>query len=162
MILRIRVILDVEEDVIRDLEIDHQATLEELHLAIAQSFGFAGSEMASFYRSSENWEQGEELSLMDMGTGEAPQGETPLGSIFAEDQHHLIYVYDFMALWTFFLEVMEVVEPAAGMSYPYLVFAQGEVPEEAPEKSFETDEESDIEEDLGDSDEYEGDLDSYY
>ena len=67
-----------------------------------------------------------------------------------------------MALWTFFVEVMEVVEPAAGMSYPYLVFAQGEVPEEAPEKSFETDEESDIEEDLGDSDEYEGDLDSYY
>ena len=160
MILRIRVILDVEEDVFRDLEVDHQATLEELHLAIAQSFGFAGSEMASFYRSTSSWEQGEELPLLDMGIGEAPQGETVIGSIFTEDQHHLIYVYDFMALWTFFVEVIEVVEPAPGMTYPHLVFAEGEVPEEAPEKSFEgqgqteSDDDSDID--------YQDDLDSYY
>ena len=95
-----------------------------------------------------------------MGTGEAPQGEAAIGSIFAEDQHHLIYVYDFMALWTFFVEVIEVVEPAPGMTYPHLVFAEGEVPEEAPEKSFEgqgeteSDDDSDID--------YEDDLDSYY
>ena len=160
MILRIRIILDVEEDVFRDLEMDHQATLEEFHLAIAQSFGFAGSEMASFYRSNAQWEQREELPLIDMGTGEPTHGETPLGAVFEEEQHHLIYVYDFMALWTFFVEVMEIVEPAPGMSYPHLVFAQGEVPEEAPEKSFESENESEGEDDSEMN--FDDDLDSYY
>lgn len=163
MILRIRVILDVEADVFRDLEIDHQATLEELHLAIAQSFGFAGNEMASFYRSNPDWEQGEELSLMDMGLGEASHENTPLEAVFSESQHHLIYVYDFMVLWTFFIEVMEVTEPAPGMSYPHLVFAEGEVPEDAPEKSFEGDDETTHWED---DDSFEEDntdeMDSYY
>ena len=157
---KIRIILDSKEDVIRTLLIDPTINLENLHLIIAKSFGFKGQEMASFYRSTPNWEQGEELPLLDMGTGEAPQGEAAIGSIFAEDQHHLIYVYDFMALWTFFVEVIEVVEPAPGMTYPHLVFAEGEVPEEAPEKSFEgqgemeSDDDSDID--------YEDDLDSYY
>ena len=95
-----------------------------------------------------------------MGTGEPPQGETPLGAVFEEEQHHLIYVYDFMALWTFFVEVMEIVEPAPGMSYPHLVFAQGEVPEEAPEKSFEGENESEGEDDSEMN--FDDDLDSYY
>ena len=157
---KIRIILDTKEDVIRTITVNNAITLEELHSLIATSFGFNGQEMASFYRSTPNWEQGEELPLLDMGTGEAPQGEAAIGSIFAEDQHHLIYVYDFMALWTFFVEVIEVVEPAPGMTYPHLVFAEGEVPEEAPEKSFEgqgeteSDDDSDID--------YDDDLDSYY
>ena len=51
MIYRIRIILDVEEDVLRDIEIEATATLEELHLAITQSFCVLGNEMASFYES---------------------------------------------------------------------------------------------------------------
>lgn len=48
MIYRMRAILDAESDVIRDFEIEASASLEELHDAISQSFGFAGNEMASF------------------------------------------------------------------------------------------------------------------
>ena len=162
MILRIRIILDVESDVFRDLEIDHKASLEELHLAIAQSFGFAGNEMASFYRSNSQWEQGEELPIIDMGIGDISHENTPLDAIFSEQNHHLIYVYDFLALWTFFVEVMEVAEPAPGMSYPHLVFATGEVPEEAPEKTFEGTGQNpqDDFEDLDQNDD--SHLDSYY
>ena len=48
MIYRIRVILDVDDDVLRDIEISSTSTLEDLHNAIIQSFGFLGNEMASF------------------------------------------------------------------------------------------------------------------
>ena len=48
MIYRMRAILDTEEDVIRDFEIEASSSLEELHDALSQSFGFAGNEMASF------------------------------------------------------------------------------------------------------------------
>lgn len=136
MIYRFRIILDAVEDVFRDLEIEASASLEDFHYAIAQSFGFGGSEMASFYTTNENWEQGDELPLLDMGEGSTPMAGKSLDQFFDADNHHLIYVYDFLALWTFFVELMEVGEKEPTALYPNLIFAQGEIPEEAPQKTF--------------------------
>ena len=149
MIYRIRIILDVEEDVLRDIEIEATATLEELHLAITQSFGFLGNEMASFYESDASWQQGEELPLESMEQGPNMR-EEPLNTIFTPAQHHLIYVYDFLNLWTFFVELKEVGDALSGMSYPNLIHSQGEVPEEAPEKLFEAEDESHFDTDPAD------------
>ncbi len=136
MIYKFRIILDTEEDVIRDIEIEASATLEDFHYAIAQSFGFEGREMASFYKTNDSWEQGEEIPLIDMDENIDPMGQTKVEDIFNADNHQLIYVYDFLALWTFFVELMEVGEKELSTLYPNLLFAQGETPEEAPEKTF--------------------------
>lgn len=159
MIYRIRIILDVEEDVLRDIEIEATATLEELHLAITQSFGFLGNEMASFYESDASWQQGEELPLESMEQGPNMR-EEPLNTVFTLAQHHLIYVYDFLNLWTFFVELKEVGDALSGMSYPNLIHSQGEVPEEAPEKLFEAEDESHF--DTDPADEEASDLDNDY
>jgi len=68
MIYRFRIILDndTEDDIFRDIEIRKTDTLEDLHNAITQSFDFDGSEMASFYLSDNDWNQGEEISLFDV------------------------------------------------------------------------------------------------
>jgi hypothetical protein len=131
-----RVILDTEEDVIRDIEIEAKATLEELNDSVSQSFGFAGNEMASFYRADEQWNQGEELPLTDMGNGEKPLNEKTLNKIFSESENRLIYVYDFLNLWTFFVELIEIAEKEASKGYPNLIFTHGEVPETPPNKEF--------------------------
>ena len=68
----------------------------------------------------------------------------------------MIYVYDFLAMWTFFVELMEIGEAVPAMGYPNLVFAQGEVPEEAPEKEFRSEEST---ENFDDDDQEEGLLD---
>ena len=60
MIYKIRIILDAEDDIFRDIEIDVAGTLEDLHNTITQSFGFMGNEMASFYTCDDNWNQKEE------------------------------------------------------------------------------------------------------
>ena len=159
MIYRIRIILDVEEDVLRDIEIEATATLEELHLAITQSFGFLGNEMASFYESDASWQQGEELPLESMEQGPNMR-EEPLNTVFTPAQRHLIYVYDFLNLWTFFVELKEVGEALSGMSYPNLIHSQGEVPEEAPEKLFEAEDETHF--DTDSADEEASDLDNDY
>ena len=160
MIYRMRVILDTETDVIRDFEIETTATLEELHDAVSQSFGFAGNEMASFYRSDENWAQGE-LPLVDMGVGEKPLNERPLNKILSENENRLIYVYDFLNLWTFFVELIETAEKDHLKGYPSLIFSHGEVPETPPAKNFIANEDFDENEitEKGDleEDEFEGD-----
>jgi len=139
MIYRIRIILDVKEDVLRDIEIEENATLEDFHHAITQAFGFLGNEIASFYSTNDVWEQGDEMPLEAMEIEKPSFSDTPLNSVFSSEVHKLLYIYDFLSLWTFFIEIMEVGEKVTGATYPNLIHAEGEVPEEAPEKSFKSD-----------------------
>lgn len=141
MIYRFRIILDTVEDVFRDIEIEQTATLEEFHNAITQSFGFDGSEMASFYISDDQWAQGEEISLFDMSDGDAEvrlMNENRLEAVTHKDQTRMIYVYDFLSMWTFMVELADIATPEAGQEYPNLMFAHGELPDSAPDKNFES------------------------
>lgn len=157
MIYRFRIILDndTEDDVFRDLEIRETDNLEDLHNIITQSFGFDGTEMASFYRSDDEWNQGEEISLFDMSEGinsVSLMSETILEDVINEANTKLIYVYDFLNMWTFYVELAEIVEENPGTDYPNLMFVKGQIPDEAPEKSFETENPEGF-------DEFENDLD---
>lgn len=154
MIYRFRIILDTQEDVFRDIEIEAAASLEDFHNAITQAFGFGGQEMASFYISNELWEQGEEIALFDMSDepgGLRIMNETYLDDVVNEDQTRMIYIYDFFNMWTFLVELAEVTEIEEGRIYPNLMFAHGQIPEEAPEKEFigEELEEDDMDDEFG-------------
>lgn len=150
MIYRFRVILDndTDDDIFRDLEITESDTLEDLHNIITQSFGFDGTEMASFYLSDERWNQGEEISLFDLSEDASVRlmNETPINSVVHEMQPRLIYVYDFYSLWTFFVELAEIVDETEGASYPNLLFVKGQIPDTAPQKLFEADDIDDFSE----------------
>ena len=138
MIFRIRVILDVEEDVLRDIEIEAASTLKNLHEAISKSFGFLGNELASFYESDKDWKQGKEVPLFSIDDN-TTMGNEKLDKIFKGSQKRLIYVYDFLNMWTFYVELKESGEIISGINYPNLINSQGDVPEDPPEKKFQTD-----------------------
>ena len=159
MLYRFRIILDAEEDVFRDIEILSDSSLEDFHNAIFQSFGFDGNEMASFYTSDDDWNQGEEISQVDMTEGEGDirlMEETSLEDVVSEDQPKLIYVYDFLSMWTFLVELAEIAEPEAEMTYPNLMYVHGQLPTAPPDKEFKAEEnefETDFDEDF-DIDDY--------
>lgn len=156
MIYRFRVILDAKEDVFRDIEINSEDTLEEFHNAITQAFGFEGNEMASFYVSNEQWEQGEEIALFDMSEGMDSiriMNETPVDDVTYREQPRLLYVYDFLSMWTFMVELADIAEEVPGQTYPNLMFSHGVIPDEAPEKEFKAEK--------GDGDEDEEDFDEF-
>ncbi|MCB0445507.1 MAG: hypothetical protein KDC68_07645 [Gelidibacter sp.] len=157
MIYRFRIILDhdTEDDIFRDLEIRETDTLEDLHNSITQAFGFDGIEMASFYLSDESWNQGEEISMFDTSEGTESvrlMNETTINDVIHEMQPKLIYVYDFFNMWTFFVELAEIVDEAEGTDYPNLMFVHGQIPLEAPQKAFEA-------EDVEDYNGFDDDLD---
>ncbi|MBA6153029.1 IS1096 element passenger TnpR family protein [Gelidibacter maritimus] len=148
MIYRFRIILDndTDDDVFRDIEIRETDTLEDLHNSITQAFGFDGIEMASFYLSDEEWNQGEEIPMFDTGDvqGEVRlMNETAINSVVHKSKTRLIYVYDFFSMWTFYVELGEIIEEAEGTDYPNLMFVHGQIPTEAPQKKFEAEDEFD-------------------
>lgn len=159
MIYKFRIILDAQEDVFRDIAIESDNSLEDLHNTVAQAFGFDGTEMASFYVSDPDWSQGEEIALFDMSEGGNKvklMNDTIIEDQLDEDHRNLIYVYDFFSMWTFYVELAEVSDKEEGVTYPNLLFVHGQLPDAPPQKQFEAEESED---DLEGSDDF--DLDSY-
>lgn len=153
---KIRVILDTQEDVIRTISVNSAINLETLHFTIARAFGFDGKEMASFYRTDEDWNQGEEIPLFNMA--EAGEGlsmsSCVLNDTLPNENDKLIYVYDFFNMWAFYVEIIEVSNATVPESK--IVLSVGEVPEEAPEKQFKAD---DLNTDI--DDEFKDDFDNF-
>lgn len=134
---KIRVILDTKEDVIRTILVDDSINLESLHYAIAKAFGFEGQEMASFYRTDDEWNQGEEIPLFNMAEAgeEISMQNCILYETLPEENNKLIYVYDFLNMWTFYVDVVEISSEKRD-DLPQTILTVGEIPEEAPEKEF--------------------------
>jgi len=161
MVYKIRIILNSEEDVIRDVAIEQDANLEDLHNVITNAFGFTGDQMASFYRSDETWMQGEEHPLFDMSEGnerKVQMREVMLNEVLQKENDRMLYVYDFFNMWSFYVELIQTDFDHSNLVLPYLLFSLGVVPAHAPEIQFESEDLSldDIEDD--DFDEFEDDF----
>src|SRR5699024_8327073 len=134
------------DDVFRDIEIKADDNLEDLHNAIVQAFEFEGNEMAAFYLSDDDWNQGEEIVLFDMSEGRnyvRIMNETSIDTVVSKSKTKLIYVYDFLDMWTFYVELAEITTSEPGRNYPNLMYSQGIMPQNPPEKNFESEEEED-------------------
>jgi len=147
MVYKFRVILDAEEDIFRDIAILSEDTLEDLHNAIFNSFGFDGMEVASFYTCDATWNQEDEIPMFD--AGEVPGEQKTMSDYQLEDlldkqNTKIIYVYDFINMWTFLVELAAIEDQIPGNSYPETIFSHGEIPDEAIEKNFEADMHDDI------------------
>ena len=62
--------------------------------------------------------------------------ETKLNSIVNENQKKFIYIYDFLKLWTFFVEIFEIKKQKKNTIYPKYIFSNRTIPINTPEKIF--------------------------
>jgi len=161
MVYKIRIILNTEEDVIRDIAIDSISNLEDLHNSITNAFGFTGDQMASFYRSDETWVQGEEHPLFDMGDNtdrKLQMSQVLLDAVLQKENDKMLYVYDFFNMWSFYVELIQTNFDHNNIELPNLLFSLGLVPNIAPELKFESEDLSVDDEEEDDFDEFEDDF----
>lgn len=133
-IYRFRVLIDSGKDIFRDIEIKSTQTFEELHQIILKSYQFDSSQMASFYVSDYEWNKGQEIALFDMNiSGQEGHKVLTMGDTVINTQIncvgcHLLYTYDFLNMWDFYIELIEIVVKEKEDSYPQVVYSQGESP----------------------------------
>ena len=153
MIYRLRIILDndTKEDILRDVEIDKNSNLTDLHELILLSFNFSADQMASFYTVDEDWNQINEISLMNFDESTGSMDSVLIANILNNQNTKLLYIYDFMNMWTFYVELIEEAKEINNIIYPRIILSIGDVPKKAPEKKFTS--EDDEDEDFGE-DEY--------
>ena len=149
---KIRIILDTKEDVLRTILVEDSINLERLHFIIAKAFGFEGQEMASFYKTDDEWNQGEEIPLFNVAeAGKSISMETcQLNETLPLENDKLIYVYDFLKMWTFYVDVVEI-QKKDRKDLPQTLLSVGEIPDEVPIKEFVAE---DLEKDTNDNDDF--------
>ena len=133
--LKFRVLLDsVEKDeVFRDIAINDDLTLEQFYMSILDAFEFSNDQMASFFVSDEDWNKGEEISLMDMSFG-AQDAETPdeMSNVMIREKiqspsQRLILVHDFLNMLIFLIELQEIMDK--DVDNAELLMSVGSVPD---------------------------------
>ncbi len=158
MIIKFRILLDTEENVFRDIEIEDAQTFEALHYSILDAFEWEADEMASFYKSDAEWEKGEEIPLMDIQEEFGPKRMKVMNEIKLSDKiesvgDKFIYVFDFMLMWCFYVDVVEIKKEDNEGVYPQLTLSYGDVPnryDKAPVDFSEPEEDSE----KGDDDDF--------
>ena len=155
----ITIYLESKEDIIRKVEIDSQNSLLELHKLIIDSFKLHKNELASFYSTNHDLELLEEIPLIafEENNKSSNMENTTIENILDEKSNRLIYIYDYMLMWRF---LVELTDNKGEIQKSVCIKSVGEIPEEAPEIIFD---QSDKEESYEDSiDEDDSEYDELY
>ena len=137
--IKLRATLESNEDVIRELIIDENLTLEELHRLITKNFNLNDFEMASFFQTDSDLNLGREITLYDTSekVGESlVMNEVIISTLLYSSETQLIYVYDFLKMWRFYIQYVEKVVSTESTN----LYSKGKIPSEAPKFNFESEE----------------------
>jgi len=108
--LKFRIVLDHKDDneIFRDIILPSTATFKQLNDVLLQSVNFTGQEMSSFHWSNEDWDKGNEIPLLDMSFDDNNEvitmDEYPLETILTADSKKLLFIYDFLRMWIFYVD----------------------------------------------------------
>lgn len=158
-VYKFRILLDsvFSEEVFRDILIDSTDNFKDLHDTILKAFDFTGEQLSSFYISNDDWDKGEEISLMDMSFGEEEASKTMDGTLLEDCMYDarqkIILVYDFLKMWIFLIELQEVTQTSEH-ALPFCTVAIGDAPKEDSK-------ESELEEEIS-ADDYLGNFDDEF
>ena len=79
--IKLRITLESKQDVIREIVIDSELNLEQLHTEIIKHFKLDAFEMASFYIADVNLDLGQEIPLFDNSAVTEGTVETTIVSV---------------------------------------------------------------------------------
>ena len=140
----IQIHLEYKTDVIREIEISSEKSLEDLHYTIIDSLELDKHEMASFYMTNEEFELLQEIPLFKIDEKDdsmLKMSQIKIASVFPTIDSQLIYVYDFLKMWRFLISNSKEIESKDDTTQ--IIKNIGKMPKEAPEIIFEAEKEFD-------------------
>lgn len=110
----IKVLLESDRPIYRDLLVPEIMNLQELHEGIKKAFNFKGNELASFVHEDGLFGAEVEIPLENLGDDEISlMKDVALNEILGNEGDQLTYVYDFISDWKFYIELLEKKEGTA-------------------------------------------------
>jgi hypothetical protein len=134
-VLRFNITTEDDPEMLRVLDIPANSNFQDLHFAVLAAVDFDTSQLSSFFICNSKWEKKVELTLINMNTDESELMPV-MKDIKLKDYEHepgqkLIFEYDFVLMWRFFLEVTKVYDTEEDESeFPKIVESVGESPKQ--------------------------------
>lgn len=130
MIFTFRFISDEEENFVLDVNINHNQTFEQLHIAIQDTLKFDASQLASFFTSNEEWEKLHEITLVDMGGDSLVKtmSETTIENFFSKKDQRILYIFDYFNERLFFGSLIRTIDAESPIELPSVSKLEGIIP----------------------------------
>tara|TARA_Y200000002_G_C22684347_1_gene665376 strand:+ start:3894 stop:4424 length:531 start_codon:yes stop_codon:yes gene_type:complete len=112
--LNIRAVADTQEDIFIDFAISKRCNFSDIHHFLISKFNLNKLELSSFYYSNDNWDKGEEITLMNMNFDDENNIKfmdmVLLKDVYKEGHLKFLYVNDFLNMNIFYLEILKEVD----------------------------------------------------
>jgi hypothetical protein len=152
-IYRFRILLEENDQFFREIDVKANQTFEDFHNTLVATAGFDNQEMASFYICDSKWNKQQEICLCDMALTEEDadkpfdeeeeeeektiakkqripikcMNESRLKDMIIDPHQRMIYVYDFLRMYTFYIELYKILSAENGIQYPHIVKSVGKI-----------------------------------
>lgn len=131
MVFKFTILSDEVEDFVRIIEIDSEAFFLDLHDAILDSVNYEKNQITSFFLCSDDWEKGQEITLIEMDSSSEydnlVMGSTRLEELLEDEKQRLLYVFDMISDRAFFMELTEMI-PGKNLPKAVVKRAAGKAP----------------------------------
>jgi len=146
---KFRMIVEDQDDFVRDFEIRSNQTFQEFYNIIRQTITLQGNELASFFICDSKWRKRKEITLLDMQDEtiadpideddddefRKPVKKLPTFTMentrikdFIEDPaQRILLEYDFLNPTVFFIELFKIFDAVGGVEYPRCIKKEGEL-----------------------------------
>lgn len=167
IVLKFRMLSDEDDNFFRDYEIDQSSTLKEFHSFICEDLEYDDYEPASFFLSDSSWQKLKEFTVNDMGINEQvddefvpmPMTSITIGEIISANYERMLFVFDLIEDRAYFIDLIEPIKPEDDRTYPRVLLAHGEAPDQFDAK-LSTENRSIFDEAMDDWDDFGGNDDS--
>ena len=136
----LRVQLDHDRSIYRDIEIENSKSLYKLAEAIVAAFGFDFDHAFGFYSGimpEAMYDKNPRYELFaDMGdadSGVLGVKKTKVAAAFPAVGHKMLFLFDYGDEWLFQVALKELGSKAAKTKYPRVVASEGKAPEQYPD-----------------------------
>lgn len=141
-VYRLKIYLEDNEDIYREIDIQSSQNFEQLHNAIQEAYKFDKKHAASFFVSDDYWRKGQEITLRvedlpaddeDIRKKRDPKklmSAVKIAKYIEQPRQRFVYVFDPNAQWTFCLELMKILSDDPKMTYPACVKSIGNPPKQ--------------------------------
>ncbi len=131
MVFKFTILSDEVDNFVREIAIDTEATFFDLHSFILDSVGYEKNLMTSFFMCTDDWEKGQEITLVEMESSSEYDNlvmdKTKLDELISDENQKLIFVFDMISERVFFMEVTEII-PRKSQDKPVCLTSEGIAP----------------------------------
>jgi hypothetical protein len=131
MVYKFTMLSDEVDNFVRVFNIDSEASFLELNDAILDSVNFEKNQMTSFFICSDNWEKGQEVTLLEMESSSEYDNlvmkDTKLEELLSDENQKMLFQFDMISDRVFFIELTEVI-PGKDLKSAICVSSKGDAP----------------------------------